>query len=60
MPKFRVDYQSWVYNFVHHLARYEIDAKDLPEAEAWAKSQLAKFSDRDNAVLKSIEEVKNA
>lgn len=57
MPAYKVEFESWVYNMTHHLASYEIEAQDMPEAEAWAKSQKAKFSDRDCAVLKCITEI---
>ncbi len=57
MPKFKVEFESWVYNFTHHLADYEIEAKDMAEAEAWAKEQKEKFSERSNAVLKCITEI---
>lgn len=60
MAKFKVEYESWVYNFTHHLATYEIEATDLAEAEAWAKNKLSEFGERQNAVLASVQEVVNA
>lgn len=58
MPMYKVEFESWVYNFTHHLADFEIEAQDMAEAEAWAKERKTKFSERSNAVLKCITEMK--
>lgn len=49
-----VSFDSYVYNMVHHLATYEVEAESQLEAETWANNRKKLFAERDCAVIRSV------
>ena len=49
-----VSFDSYVYNMVHHLATFEVEADSQLDAETWANNRKKLFAERDNAVIRSV------